>query len=710
MGHPLTQMFRTMCLGSALVGLVWISPDAGAAGLLKPVGSQYQDMQIQSHHVDVVIQDGYATTAIEQTFYNPNSDALEALYSFPVPQQAVVGEFIYWINDVPVIAEAVPKQKAREIYQDQKAQGNATALTEKDDYKHFDMRVFPVQPLQSVKVRLVYMQDALLDHGVGRYLYPLEEGGVDEARDSFWQRNPVVEQDFSFNVTLRSAYPVDGMRLPSHPDVEIHQEMQAGAALWLASLTNQAGSPDTGAIESAAANESVGSAAVAVESGAEHQHKAMRLDKDILLYWRLQEGLPGRVDMVTYRDPKASTRGTVKLTFTPGDDLGPVTEGRDWVFVLDKSGSMNGKYATLVEGVRQGLGKLPAQDRFRIILFDEGTQEFSKGFVPVDSNNINQALAWVEGISPGNGTDLYQGLKRALTPLDADRPTGVVLVTDGVANVGVTEKRRFFELMQQQDVRLFTFIMGNSANTPLLVPMTRLSNGVATSVSNADDMVGHLMNITSKLTHQAYRNIRLDIDGVKIKDLTPQEIGSLYRGEQLVLFGHYFAPGEAKLTLTMDIGGESRKYSTTVMLPETALDYPELERMWAFSAINGLQEQMDYLEQKDRDKEKAIEDIAIEYGLLTDYTSLLVVEEDIFRQLGIERDNQRRVSKEQAARKTRETQPPAPTRADKQNPMFSEPQPTHSGGGGGGGSMGLWTLLALLLLGAVRLVAVKPSR
>ena len=176
-----------------------------AAGLLKPVNSQYQDLQIQSHHVDVAIQDGYATTSIEQTFYNPNNVELEALYSFPVPQKAVVGEFIYWINGSPVIAEAVSKEKARKIYDDQKAQGNATALTEKDEYRTFDMRVYPVQPQQSVKVKLVYMQDALLDHGIGRYVYPLEEGGVDEAKSSFWTRNDKVEQDFSFNVTLRSS-------------------------------------------------------------------------------------------------------------------------------------------------------------------------------------------------------------------------------------------------------------------------------------------------------------------------------------------------------------------------------------------------------------------------------------------------------------------------------------------------------------------------
>ncbi|CZF84039.1 VIT and vWA domain-containing protein [Grimontia marina] len=540
-----------------------------AAGLLKPVNSQYKDLQIESHHVDVAIQDGYATTSIEQTFYNPNNVELEALYSFPVPQKAVVGEFIYWISGSPVIAEAVSKEKARKIYDDQKVQGNATALTEKDEYRTFDMRVYPVQPLQSVKVKLVYMQDALLDHGIGRYVYPLEEGGVDEAKSSFWTRNDKVEQDFSFNVILRSSYPVDG--------------------------------------------------------------------------------------------------------------------------------------------VRQGLGKLPSEDRFRVVMFDSNTYDLTGGFVAANPANVSKALQSVEQVEPSNGTNLYEGMSAAIRKLDDDRPTGIVLVTDGVANVGVTEKRRFFDLMEKHDVRLFTFIMGNSANTPLLVPMTKLSNGVATSVSNADDIIGHLMNITSKLTHQAYRNIQLDIDGVKIKDLTPEQISSLYRGEQLTVFGHYFKGGEADIKLTMDIAGESREYRTKVMLPDSAAAHPELERMWAFSAIRDLQEQMDYLEQKDSDKEQAIEDIALEYGLLTDYTSLLVVEEQVFQQLGIERKNQTRVLKEQSAREVKKNKPVEPSRADNNQPMFTQPAPTHSGGGSSGGSMNILVLLSMILLGAGRLVMVRKT-
>ncbi len=665
------------------------SPNALAAGLLKPVNNQYKDLHIESHHVDVAIQDGYATTSIEQTFYNPNDAELEALYSFPVPQKAVVGEFIYWINGSPVIAEAVSKDKALKIYEDQKAQGNATALTEKDEYKTFDIRVYPVQPEQSVKVKLVYMQDALLDHGVGRYVYPLEEGGVDEVKESFWTRNDKVEQDFSFNVTLRSSYPVDGVRLPAHPSAVITQQADGEHTTWKANISNNITNTEQ--------------EGESQESGL----PSMRLDQDVVFYWRLQDGLPGRIDMVAYRDPDTSKRGTVKLTFTPGDDLTRVTQGRDWVFLLDKSGSMSGKYSTLVEGVRQSLGKLPSEDRFRVIMFDSGTYDLTGGFVAVNPSNISKTLLSVEQIEPSNGTNLYEGMSAAMRKLDDDRPTGIVLVTDGVANVGVTEKHRFFDLMEKHDVRLFTFIMGNSANTPLLVPMTKLSNGVATSVSNSDDIIGHLMNITSKLTHQAYRNIQLDIDGVKIKDLTPDQHSSLYRGEQLNVFGHYFKDGEADIKLTMDIGGESREYRTKMTLPNASTEHPELERMWAFSAIRDLQEQMDYLEQKDSDKEQAIEDIALEYGLLTDYTSLLVVEEEVFQQLGIERKNQSRVLKEQSAREVKQNKPVEPTRADNNQPMFTQSAPTHSSSGG---SMNLLGLLSMLLLGVGRMaMGRKPN-
>ncbi|MGX9417021.1 VIT and vWA domain-containing protein [Vibrio sp. WJH972] len=673
----------------ALAALV-LAPFASASGLLKPVSSQYQDLEIEQHHVDVVIEDSYATTSIEQEFYNPNDTDLEAIYSFPVPKGAVVGEFMYWIDDNPVIAEAVKKNQARKIYEEQKSQGRATAITEKDDYKTFDISVYPVRAKQSVKVKLVYIQNELIDHGIGHYVYPLEEGGVDEARDSFWSRNDDVKSQFSFNMHLRSSYPVDGVRLPAHPQANV---TQVTSQEWKATIGN------VQPVNSEAAFDNADEETPTLQSSA---NPVYTLDNDIVFYWRQTEGLPGRLDMVTYRDPSESSKGTFKLTFTPGDDLSPISSQRDWVFILDKSGSMNAKYATLVEGVKQAMGQLPSNDRFRIVVFDQGVTEVTSGYEAVTPNNVQQALLAVENIGTGGGTNLYAGLKEGMSNLDDDRPSGLILVTDGVANVGVTQKEEFIDLMKQYDVRLFTFIMGNSANRPLLESMTKVSNGFAQSISNSDDIMGHLMSATSKLNHQAYRNVRIDIDGTKVKNLTPEEIRTLYRGEQLSVFGHYFKPGQVKVTLKADIGSNTEEYTTTIALPEQSTDNPELERLWAFSAIKDMEASMNYLGVKDADTEQALEELALEYGLLTDYTSLLVVEEDVFAENAIDRTNKTRVEKEQKARELRKTQDAKPTRADTQQPAYQTPVPSYSGGGSSGGSTGGIALAMLLLVAVFR--------
>ena len=604
----LWKQFTT--LGTGLALCAGLSLSAEAAGLMKPANSQLPDLQISQHHVHVVIEDGYATTTVEQRFKNPNAQDLEALYSFPVPENAAVGEFVYWIDGKPVTGEVVAKQKARQVYEEQKAAGNRVAVTEQDDYRTFDSRIYPVEANGEVRIKLVYIQPAHIDSGVGRYLYPLEDGGVDEIKNAFWTRNEAVQEQFSFTVDLRSSYPLDDVRLPKHSAAQISQ---LDPQRWRIELGNQVAATEEGASPSG-------------------QQPVASLSDDILLYWRLAEGLPGSLNLVSYREP-GQQQGTFMLTLTPGDDLPPVVGNRDWIFVLDTSGSMSGKYSTLLEGVRQGLNQLPQGDRFRLITFNNQAQDLSNGYQPVDPVTVERLLKQLEHRGVGGGTNLYAGLHQGIRALDDDRPSAIVLVTDGVANVGTTEKKAFLKLLEQHDVRLFTFIMGNSANRPLLQEMTEVSNGFASSVSNADDVIGQIMLATSKLNHAALRDIELKIDGVRATDLTPEQIGTLYRGEQLTLFGHYFKPGTARIELTGKVGQQARSYTTRIELPEILTDNPELERLWAFNRIEQLQAKLDYFG-ADADTEQAITDLAVEHGLVTNYTSLLVVEEQVFQQLG----------------------------------------------------------------------------
>ncbi len=674
---------------------------ASAAGLMTPAGSNLPKLDLRDHNVKVVIEDGYAITTIDQKFANPNGTDLEAVYSFPVPEKAAVSEFTYWIDGKPVTGEVVEKQRARKIYTEEKQAGREVGMTEQDDYKSFDMKVWPVKANSDVRVRLSYIQPARLDTGIGRFVYPLEEGTVDEQKLSFWTANETVTGNFSFDLDLRVDYPVEALRLPAHPQAAITQNPDG---TWHVHVDNSAPA-------AAPAQPATGQAVSDEEAPAMAATTATRLDTDVAVYWRQAANQPARVDAVSYKKD-AAARGTFALTLTPGMDLKPITEGRDWVFVLDQSGSMRSKIATLAEGVTRALGKLRPDDRFRIITFNTQAREITNGFVPVNAETIQRYSAVVQQIQANNGTNLFAGLSMGMNALDADRTGAIVLVTDGVANVGTTENRKFFDLAKQKDIRLFTAIMGNSANRPLLEPLTRLSNGTAVSVSNSDDVVGVLLNATTKVTHEALHGLNVEVKPVggnlRIADIARDDIKTLYNGEQLVLFGHYWNAGAAEVTLTGKISGQPVNYTTTFDFPETATRNPEVERLWAYQSIETELYKMQLLGE-DADAKQSVIDTSKEFGIVSPFTSMITVREERFAELGIDRTNKQRLAVEQAARQQRAAQPVKTTRVDSAKPMFSgKSQPTYKpGSGGGSGNLGL---LGAILAGIAAFFGFKTRR
>ncbi len=672
--------FLALLAGLLLVNL------AQAAGLLTPSDGSLPPLTLKSQQVSVVVEDGYAVTTVEQVFHNPHDRDLEAIYSFPVPEHGAVGEFTLWIDGKPVTGEVLEKQEARRIYEEEKKAGRDAGLTEKDRYKTFDISVAPVRAGADTRTRLVYYQTAAIDTGIGRYVYPLEEGGVDELKLAFWTANPKVSGQFSFDLHLKSGYPVDAVRVPNHSQAQV---TQVDPGEWKIHLGSQ---------QAAGPSEAEGGKALAAPAFNPQQaaDAVFNLDKDIVVYWRHQDGLPGSVDLVTYK-PDAGKRGTFMLTVTPGDDLKPITEGSDWIFVLDVSGSMQGKYATLADGVQRALGKLRANDRFRIILFNDRSRELTHGYVAATPEAVRQYSAEVAAIQPSNGTNLYAGLELGLDSLEADRTSAIVLVTDGVANVGETAQRKFIELVKRKDTRLFTFIMGNSANRPLLEVLTRASGGFAVSISNSDDIVGQLLNAVGKVSHGALHGVEVKIGGIKTADLTPKQIGSLYRGQQLVLIGHYWGDGPATVELKGRISGQPKTYGTRFDFPAKTQAHPELERLWAYATIRDLQEEMEDFGEK-ADLKRAAIDLALEYGLVTDHTSMIVLREEQFAAHNIQRGNQARVAVEQAARQQRAAAAPTARRVDAQQPMYSSPRASHGGGGSGSGPVDGWTVLLLLAL------------
>lgn len=688
----------TITLGVLLLG----SSQVSASGLLTAKGSG-TELQIQDHIVNVTIEDGYAITSVENTFYNSSNNELEAVYEFPVPKNGTVAEFTVWIDGNAVIGEVVEKERAKKLYETEKAAGRDAGLTEKKSFYRFESSVTPVRPMQTTKTRLVYMQPADVEGGIGRYVYPLEEGGTDDAKLDFWQTNDKVTAKFNFDLSLRSGFPVDAVRAPAHSHASISNNDSQN---WNVSI-NKSGHANAPAIIGETSSEKRTDDLVSddidqrsasfSETEEATQTATNALNQDIVVYWRLQADLPGAIELVTHRE-KGKRQGTFMLTVTPGVDLQRITEGRDWVFVLDRSGSMNGKYHTLMDATSQALSKLSSNDRFRIILFDDQVEELTSNWVNADEVSVAQISKSLNQSSTRGGTDLYRGLKSAIDMLDADRTSSIVLITDGVANVGKTEKKDFIDLISAQDVRLFTAIMGNGSNRPMLQSMTKVSNGFATDVSNSDDIMGVMLSAVEKVKYQALHDVELKIKGVKTADLVSSNASTLYRGQQMVIFGHYYGDGKAQAVLNAKISGEDKRYSTDFKFPQESTTNPEVERLWAYAKIQELKDQSSYLGTNAEDHRSAIVSTAIEYGLVTDFTSMIVMSDEQFEANGIKRTNRDRRLKEQGAKTQRANAPVAQRQVDRNKPVFPHKRPNYSGGGGGGAINPLTLVMFLPLL------------
>lgn len=638
---------------------------APAAGILTPKGSPNAPIQIRDHHVDIVINNGFAMTEVNQTFYNPNDKDLEAIYSFPVPKSASLSEVTVYIGEKELNGEVLEKKKANQIYEEEKSQGNEAGVANKNSYLNYEFAVSPVRAREETRVRFVYYQPLEIDTGVGRYLYPLEEGGTDEITPRFWEPNTKVEGAFSVDLELKSAWPVVDVRVP-------------------------------GSFGPAAAIQKIGDGHYKMRLEAQGSH----LDRDFVFYYRLQDNLPGRVELVAYREDE-SKDGTFMMVITPGLDLKPLNRGADYTFVLDISGSMAGKIRTMAKGVTRALGQLKPEDRFRIIIFESNASNLTGAWKQATQKNVSQAIQQVEQLREKGSTNVYAALTMALEHLDADRATSIILVTDAVTNTGIVSPKAFYKLMKKYDVRVFGFLMGNSANWPLMRTICEASGGVSAGSSNNDDIIGQIMLAKSKVTHECLHDASFRMSGTKVFDATDEFLGKVFRGEQLVIFGRYEKGGPATVALKARLTGGDKTYTTTFAFPDIDTGNPEIERLWAMNRIEMLEAKMNAGLLPGQEAEHAIRDLGIDYQLVTDYTSMVVLSNEAFVRRGIQRKNPARVARERQAQAVRASQPARNYRVDKKKPAFHFPVP--SLGGGGGGALDPVTggiALALAALGA----------
>ncbi|MBI2919836.1 MAG: VWA domain-containing protein [Planctomycetes bacterium] len=581
------------------------SGPASAAGLLIADGGLGGQLEIEEHDVRVVVNNGVAVTTVTQVFRNLENRQVEALYVFPVPKGASVANFSMWIGGKEMVGEVVEKIRAREIYDSYKRVNRDPGLLEQNDFRSFEMRIFPIAAGAEQRVQVAYYQELDWDHDTATYVYPL----ATVARPAVQAR---TKGKFALNLDVKSAVPIVEVDSPSHAQAFViakHSENYAQASLET--------------------------------SGGD-------LNRDLVLSIRVARPRTG-LDVIASR-PQGED-GFFCLTLTAGEELAVLDKGMDYVFVLDISGSMGqeGKLPMSREALGAFIAGLGDGDRFEVMSFNVKANPCFRTLQPANDAARQEGRAFLAATAAAGGTVLQPAVQAAYRYKDADRPLNVVLLSDGL-----TEQRDRAELLQliqarPGGTRVFCIGVGNDVDKPLLEQLAQDAGGLAAFISRDDNFERQAQAFRRKLMRPVAENVRIEIAGVETYDVEPKVLPNLYHGMPVRLYGRYRGGGTAKVTLRADVGSKTTTSTVDLELPVKDGGNPEIERMWAWHRIDGLLREAD----RTGSREGAIPEIVRlgeGFSIVTEYTSFLVLENDAeYQRWQIARRNATRVARDRSA-------------------------------------------------------------
>lgn len=129
------------------------SPALTAPPLIVSPGAE-TPITLRAAHVDVETQGSLARTTVELTLYNPNRRILEGTLEFPLAEGQSIGGFALDIGAEMRDAVPVPKPQAQQVFESIERRGVDPGLLEQTGGNHFRLRVYPIPPQGTRRVRL----------------------------------------------------------------------------------------------------------------------------------------------------------------------------------------------------------------------------------------------------------------------------------------------------------------------------------------------------------------------------------------------------------------------------------------------------------------------------------------------------------------------------------------------------------------------------
>jgi Ca-activated chloride channel family protein len=573
------------------------SPHSMPSLLAELVVADEQASTLPLEHVEVngQIVGLLASIALTQRFANPFSEPIELMYRFPIPHRASLAGFAIQIGGRTIEGEVDRREDAETLFREAVDAGQRAALATEERPNLYTVRIGNVQPGEAIVASYRYSMSIELDGGefevvlpfgtTSRYHRPDEPPEEAAATDVAIAPPGALLPALDVTLAIDAGVAIRPPRSPSHQiEVTCLDERRCVVKLVSPRIPN----------------------------------------KDFVVRYAVQQSDGAMLTTAWRTSSKAGDLVYAVFVPPPPEQVSVAARPREFVFVLDRSGSMSGNpIAQARNALRACLRTLTLDDTFRILVFDNQVDWYEPSrerAVSFDDDALRSADAFLGSVEGRGGTELGAALRVAIASLrDPSRQRVLVVLTDGAISAE-EETTKLVEGLPRGD-RLFCFGIGPAVNRYLLDRLARAGRGVAEVVGLDEDIEGTIIRFQDRLSFPILTDLELRVIGGSLAHMYPSVLPDLFAGQALQVVVQLGGPVAGPV---LELRG-SRADETVVLRVEipTTVDEPMIRRLWAQKRIDALLESP--FAQGARNMIVAL---SLEHHILTQYTALVAIDQE----------------------------------------------------------------------------------
>ncbi|OKH41006.1 trypsin [[Phormidium ambiguum] IAM M-71] len=568
---------------------------------------QQQVFPLKHTEVKAKVSGNVSRVEVTQTFENPFSDPLEAIYVFPLPDEAAVDDMEIKIGDRIIKGNIKKREEAQEIYDRARREGRTAGLLEQERDNIFTQSLANIKPGERIDVTIRYTDSLKFEGGNYEFVFPMVVGPRYIPGNPI---NPSSNDTDRVPDASRITPPVLRPGTRSGHDINVSVEIDAGVPISEVNSTS-------------------------------HKIATSRQNNIINVQLAKEDNIPNKDLILRYRIAGNNTQTTV---LTQSDEKGghfavyliPALTYRsneivpkDMVFLMDTSGSQAGEpLAKSKELMRRFINGLNSNDTFTIIDFANTTKQLSPTPLANTKENRDRAMAYIDALDARGGTELLNGIRAVLNfpPAPSGRLRSVVLLTDGYIgneNEVIAEVQRNLK----SGNRLYGFGVGSSVNRFLINRLAEVGRGTSQVIRQDEPTQAVAEKFFRQINNPVLTNIQVSWQGGgETAVIYPLAAPDLFANQPLVLFGKKRDKVNGNLRI-VGVAAGGKRYEKTLPVNFDSTGNLAIAQLWGRARIKDLMNQMFGGETKTG--VDAVTETALSYRLLSQYTAFVAVSEEV---------------------------------------------------------------------------------